>query len=117
MKIEEIRCNMYNGSEIKILLGKRIKEFRKLRNLTQEQLAEKMEIDQRNLSKIECGNNFITADTLSKLLKALKIEPQELFCFNHHNDESILKKELVCALNNDEINITLLYKLYKAMRN
>ncbi len=43
---------MYNSTDIKLLLGKRIKELRKQKGLTQEQLAEKMNIDQRNLSKI-----------------------------------------------------------------
>ena len=107
---------MYNSSEIKILLGKRIKELRKLKDLTQEQLAEKMEIDQRNLSKIECGNNFITADTLSRILNALNIEPQELFFFSHHKDETALKKELYSALDNNSIDIKLLYKLYCATK-
>jgi len=107
---------MYNSSDIKLLLGKRIKELRKERNLTQEELAEKMNIDQRNLSKIECGNNFITAETLSKLLLALEVEPHELFMFKHHNDEIILKKELLQAINNNKTNIKLLYQLYQAIK-
>ena len=113
MKVEGI---MYSSSEIKILLGKRIKELRKQQNLTQEQLAEKMDIDQRNLSKIECGNNFITAETLSKLLKSLSIEPQELFSFNHHKDEPLIKKELLDLIANDKANLKLLYKLYQAVK-
>ncbi len=36
MKVE---VKMYNSSDIKLLLGKRIKELRKERNLTQEELA------------------------------------------------------------------------------
>ncbi len=108
---------MYSSAEIKILLGKRIKEIRKLQNLTQEQLAERMEIDQRNLSKIECGNNFITAETLSKVINALSIEPQELFIFDHHKDESFLKKELLDIINNNKADIKLLYKLYKALNS
>ena len=113
MEVEEI---MYNSEEIKILLGKRIKELRKQQNLTQEQLAEKMDIDQRNLSKIECGNNFITAETLSRLLNSLSIEPHELFSFNHHKDESLIKKELIRLIGNNKTDIKLLYKLYKAVK-
>jgi len=79
---------MYSSTDIKILLGKRIKELRKQRGLTQEQLSEKMNINQRNLSKIECGNNFITSDTLSKILFAFEIEPAELFTFEHLNKEN-----------------------------
>ena len=50
-------------NNIKVLLGKRIKELRNKRGFTQEFLAEKIGVGQRNLSKIECGNNFVTADT------------------------------------------------------
>ena len=114
MKVEE---RMYSSSEIKILLGKRIKELRKSHHLTQEQLAEKMEIDQRNLSKIECGNNFITAETLSRISKALKIEPQELFHFNYHRNEAILREELLSKIYNNEVDTKLLYKLYQAIKD
>ena len=54
--------------DIKQLLGKQIKELRVQRGYTQEYLSEKIGIGQRNLSKVECGNNFITAETLSRLL-------------------------------------------------
>ena len=45
-------------NRIKELLGRRIKELREKRGYTQQQLAEKIGIDQRNLSKIECGITF-----------------------------------------------------------
>ena len=112
MRVEE---NMYSSADIKILLGKRIKELRKRRNLTQERLAEKMDIDQRNLSKIECGNNFITAETLAKIVTALNINPDELFNFNHHNNESMLREELLSGINDNRIDIKLLYQIYKAV--
>ena len=103
---------MYNSNEIKKLLGQRIKELRKIKGLTQEELAEKMEIDQRNLSKIECGNNFITAETLAKILSALDIEPSELFTFKHLQEEPVLKDELIKAIIDNKTDIKLLYQLY-----
>ncbi len=38
-----------------ILLGKKIKEIKKKRGLTQDFLAEKVGIDAKHLSRIECG--------------------------------------------------------------
>ena len=49
---------MENNVDIKKLLGKRIKELRQRKNLTQEQLAEMIDVGERNLSKIECVNNW-----------------------------------------------------------
>ena len=37
------------------LIAKRIKEARKLAGLTQEQLAEKLNVSQNTIAKIECG--------------------------------------------------------------
>ena len=56
---------MDNNTDIKKLFGRRIKELRQRKGLTQEQLAYMVDVGERNLSKIECGNNFVTADTLS----------------------------------------------------
>ena len=64
---------------IKKSIGKRIKELRKVRHLSQEQLAEKIDINQNALSYIETGENFFSAETLEKLINALQVEPSELF--------------------------------------
>ena len=58
-------------AKLKELLGKRIKEIRLARNLTQEQLAEIIDIGAASLSKIEIGMNYPTDDNLEKIAKAL----------------------------------------------
>ncbi|MBQ3311991.1 helix-turn-helix transcriptional regulator [bacterium] len=102
--------------DIKQLLGKRIKELRVQRGYTQEYLSEKIGIGQRNLSKIECGNNFVTAETLSKLLKVLNIEAKELFDFKHKQDKEGLKQELLQAIIHETVDIELLYKFYSTIK-
>ncbi len=107
---------MNKDIEIKHLLGKRIKEIRKQRNYTQEQFAELIGICERNLSKIECGCNFVTAGTLSKIVSALGIEPKELFDFFHNNDIEILKQELLEAIKSDKIDVRLMYRFYQSIK-
>ena len=102
--------------DIKKLLGRRIKEIRTNRGLTQEYLAEKIGVGQRNLSKIECGNNFVTAETLAKILKTLNIEAKELFDFSHNQDKGNLKQELLHAIKSEKIDINLLYRFYEAIK-
>ena len=46
---------------VKEELGKKIKRMRLNRGLTQEQLAEAVDVSQRTLSGIEIGENFVTA--------------------------------------------------------
>ena len=56
---------------IKKELGEKIKRLRKSRGLTQEQLAELVDISSRNLSNIEQGISFAKAETLEKIIISL----------------------------------------------
>ena len=49
---------------VKKLLGMRIKELRKVRGLSQEELAEMIGIDPKHLCRIEVGNSYPSLDTL-----------------------------------------------------
>ena len=107
---------MDKNIEIKKLLGKRIKEIRIKRGLTQEKLAELVGVGERNLSKIECGDNFVTASTLSKILSALYVKSKELFDFEHNQEKENLKQELLKAITNETIDINLMYRFYEAIK-
>lgn len=107
---------MADKLDIKKLLGKRIKEIRARQGLTQENLAEKIGVGQRNLSKIECGSNFVTSETLARILSALNVEAKELFDFNHNNNTDILKQELLEAITNETIDLNLMYRFYEAIK-
>ncbi|MEI3268071.1 MAG: helix-turn-helix transcriptional regulator [Candidatus Gastranaerophilaceae bacterium] len=102
---------------LKQKLGARIQEIRKSKNLTQEVLAEKIDMDKPNLSNIECGKRFMTAETLEKLANALEVEEKELFDFGHIQN----RKELITLLN-DTINnasdseLMYLYKVISALK-
>lgn len=107
---------MNNNTDIKKLLGRRIKELRTKKGLTQEKLAELVGVGERNLSKIECGNNFVTSETLTNILNALDVEPTELFNFQHLKNIEDLKTELIDAIKNDKIDIKLLYQFYRSIK-
>jgi len=107
---------MENRADIKKLLGRRIKELRQRKGFTQEKLAELIGVGERNLSKIECGNNFVTSETLSKILTALEIEASELFDFKHLDDVNELKKEMIEAIQAEKIDIKLMYQFFKSIK-
>lgn len=107
---------MENNIDIKKLLGRRIKELRTRKGLTQEKLAEMIGVGERNLSKIECGNNFVTSETLSNILSALDVEPSELFNFKHLDEKEELKTELIEAIKNEQVDIKLMYRFYKSLK-
>lgn len=101
---------------IKELLGKRIRELRQAKHLSQQELAEKIGIDQRNLSNIECGNSF-PSKSLTRLAKALNIDLQELFDFEHYALDKIsmidyINKNLDSLSSSD---LQTIYRLIKSM--
>ena len=67
--------------EERLLLGKRVKYLRRLKNLTQAQLAEKVDLSVNYISQIETGIASPTFQTLSMLAKGLDVEIKELFDF------------------------------------
>ena len=69
--------------DIKKNFGKKIKEKRLERELTQEQLSELIGISPKSLSQIELGNNFVSAEKLELICKALYISPKVLFDFDN----------------------------------
>jgi len=65
------------------LLGSRIKELRKTNNLTQEQLAEKVDLATRYISLIEVGRSSPSLETMESIANALGVEIKDLFEFAH----------------------------------
>ena len=61
--------------------GRRLRYLRRLRDLTQEQLAETVDISVDFLSNIERGVNAPSFDTLERLAEALQVDPRDLFEF------------------------------------
>lgn len=60
-------------------LGTRIKEFRKARGLSQEQLAEMIGIEQKHVSRLEVGKSYPTIDRLEKIAGALDVPMGRFF--------------------------------------
>ena len=63
---------------IKSELGARIKKLRKKHKYTQEKFSELINIAPRTLYGIESGKNFITAETLEKIITVLNISKEDL---------------------------------------
>ncbi len=67
--------------EVNLLVGKRVKYLRRLRNLTQAQLAERANLSVNYISQIETGIASPTLKTLVAISTALDIRLKEFFDF------------------------------------
>ncbi len=85
----------------------------------QEQLAEKIDIATRTLCGIENGENFLTADTLEKIIDVLNVSSADLFAFDHIKSQEELIDEIISDVQNlkDKAKIETIYKLIKATIN
>jgi transcriptional regulator with XRE-family HTH domain len=63
---------------IKTEFGKKLREMRKLKQLSQEQLAHLAGIDMSYIGRMERGETNVTLEILERLSKALKCEPRDL---------------------------------------
>jgi transcriptional regulator with XRE-family HTH domain len=74
-----------SSNQIDISLGGRLREKRASTGWSQEQLAEKLEIDPKDICAYETGEKRITADRLLRLSKVLGVKPVYFFGFDDHS--------------------------------
>lgn len=77
-------------------IGQRIKEIREGLNIKQFELAEMLEMEPSNLTRIENGYQFPKEENLLKIAEKLGVSVKELFDFRHIKPRS----ELIKLINN-----------------
>lgn len=82
-------------STLSVRVGKRIKELREARNIKQVELAELIDMEATNLSKLEKGVHLPKEDNLNKITTALNVDIKDLFDFGHIKT----KEELLSEIN------------------
>ena len=100
---------------LKKKFGKRVKELRKKEGLTQEQVAEIVNIEPPNISKMENGLHFPQPENIEKLSKALNVEIKELFDFSHLMQDEKLIDDITKELKN--LPSSELMYIFKTIQN
>lgn len=66
-------------SQVNVLVGQNVRKYRKMKGLTQEQLASQAGITSEYVSRIENGKENPTVDVLFKISVVLGIEVRDMF--------------------------------------
>ena len=61
-----------------IIIGQRLKKARKAKKMTQEELAEKLDVSIAFLSRIERGNSQVNLKRLVQICEILEVSPGEI---------------------------------------
>jgi len=102
---------------IRKLLGERIREFRKAKGYTQEQLAELVGVEPRHISRIEGGYNSPSIERLAKISGALEVPIKELFDYMHLNDSEDRLKDIETTIGGmSEEYQKIVYKIVHAIK-
>ena len=101
--------------EIARKLGLRIKELREKQGLTQLKLAEILDMEASNLSKIERGIQIPKEESLENISNALKVDVKELFNYTHIINRQELISTLTALLENT--NEETLQRYYRILIN
>lgn len=103
--------------DIKKIVGQKIQEHRKNKGITQEQLAEMIEIETVSLSKIETGRSYPTSENLAKISQILEVEPYEFFLSAVTPTNSELLNEInqnIEKIQNDNKKLIILNSIIKS---
>jgi len=105
MKKEEKDCRS--------ILSRNIKRFRSRLGLSQLHLALELGISTTFLSDIETGKKWVSAQTLTQLAKALKIETWELFKPEQNSRDTVTA---AVAKYLDDVDETFIKSIEEAVR-
>ncbi len=83
---------------IKKLLGAKIRELRKQNNYSQEHFSELVDLNPRQIVRIENGESFPTAENLEKIANVFGIRVQELFINDCFSSEEEMKLAIINKL-------------------
>ncbi len=101
--------------DTKKLLGKRLRELRKKKNINQEKLAELINVDPTTISNIENGKNYPSMINLENLLSVLGCTFVDAFDFEHKNNQDNLIIQINKKLEENPDKIEDFYKILIAL--
>lgn len=91
--------------EIRTLFGHNLKRFRKEKDISQMQLAEKADLTFNFINDIENGKKWISPNTLAKLSSALDVQPYHFFLsVQSVQNDKYCKDETLSAFSDDVLN-------------
>ncbi len=73
--------------DIRKIVSDNIKHYRKIKNISQEQLAFLTGLHRTYISSVECKNRNISIESLAKIAESLEVEPYKLLVERTNEDE------------------------------
>lgn len=91
-------------------IGERIAKLRKERNMTQTQLAEKLYVTEKAVSKWECGNGVPDLDNIEKIADIFNISIDELLLGNEKTKQGTTSDEQILQFQKSDYPLVNSYE-------
>ncbi len=100
----------------KKIIGEIIKKQRKTKKLTQAQLAESVELNEKQISRIEAGQNFPTYLSFVKLIEVLDLDLKE-FEKTTNNELSDIQQDIIAIIkNSNDYELKIFLEIIKPLK-
>jgi len=100
---------------MKKMFGKKLREIRMQKGITQEKVSELIGIKPENYSRIENGLSFPKPENILKISQVLNVEVAELFQFATVEDLDKILEKLIEKLRSDKETVLITYKFLKSL--
>ncbi|WP_315794093.1 helix-turn-helix transcriptional regulator [Paenibacillus sp. BIC5C1] len=99
-------------------VGNRIRELRKAKGWTQEQLAEAAGLHYSYIGGVERGDRNISLETLEKIINGFQVPAEEIFKFNEESEyKNALDEHITLISGKSADEISSLTKINKEILN
>ena len=100
------------------IIGERLKEARTKNNLTQEKLAEEIDVSVAYLSRVECGSTKISLSRLIQICEKLEITNGSILDGTSKTSNTYLNKEFSDLIKNcSPEKLKMIYDITKIIVN
>ncbi len=121
MEIKQKTIYHENMIDIKKNLGSKVKKLRIKEKLTQDKLAEKLNLQTQTITFIETGRSFISCEVLERLSNFFNVVPSYFFeekDIDNSQENLNYKKEIIALISNlDTYRLKDIYNIILALKN
>ena len=96
-------------------IGQKIRKYRKEKGLSQEQLAEKVNISVTHMSHIETANTKLSLPVLVDIATVLQVQTDELLFGSRSQDSTALLMQIIQDCTTEQID--MIVELAKTVKN
>lgn len=103
------------SNQLRVRFGQRVRDLRRLRDLTLEQLGERSRLSAKFLQAIETGRQAPTIETVEKLARGLGVPPAELFAIEERGPRALRARARELITDASDTDIAKIVRLLEAV--